>query len=61
MAWPPAVGLERPGTPGAAPEPPCQQFAPPQTPALLCVLALDHALQDLTLEVRRGGRLEQVE
>jgi hypothetical protein len=53
--------MERRDTPGAAPEPPCQQGAPPQTPLLLGVLALSHALQDLTLEVRRGGRLEQAQ
>jgi len=61
MAWPPAVGVERPGTPGAAPWPPCQQCAPPHTLPPLRVLALGHALQDLALKVRRGGRLEQAQ
>src|SRR5262245_15567180 len=61
MTWPPTVGLERPDNLGATPWPPCQQRAPPHTPPPICVLALGHALQDLALEVRRDGRLEQAE
>jgi hypothetical protein len=58
MAWPPAVGLGRPDTPGAGPWPPCQQRSPPHTPSPMRVLALSHTFQDLVLKVRRGGRLE---
>ena len=43
------------------PGPQASTGAPPQTPSPLRVLALGHTRQDLALEVRRGGRLEQAE
>ena len=46
---------------GAGPGPPGQPGAPPQTAGLLRMLALGHARQNLALEVRRSGRLEQAE